>query len=76
MRASRRVFISSGLCFYRSISSSSTVGRAFAAPPVVSSRRVVVTGNPSSHYPIDAFDLSASVLFVPEDFLFAQCFSS
>ncbi|MED6139814.1 hypothetical protein PIB30_087537, partial [Stylosanthes scabra] len=45
MCASRRVFGSHGLSFYRSISSSSAVGRAIVdPPPVVSSRRVVVTG--------------------------------
>ncbi|KAJ1416822.1 Thiolase-like [Sesbania bispinosa] len=41
-RASRRVFISFGLYSYRSISS--TGGAPFPPPPIVSSRRVVVTG--------------------------------
>ncbi|KAI4305723.1 hypothetical protein L6164_029071 [Bauhinia variegata] len=42
--ASRKVFVSSGLRLCRSISSSSARSVAFAPPPAVASRRVVVTG--------------------------------
>ncbi|MED6132412.1 hypothetical protein PIB30_018803 [Stylosanthes scabra] len=49
MRASSQVFGSYDLVFYRSISSSSAVGRTIVVPPpIVSTRRIVVTGNVKS----------------------------